>query len=109
MPSQNPSSFVLTVDEGRRNSGEAVWQEEGTGNDWQKLDALRLPGFDGRVHLSLSGFWSAALANRSVRFEQQIEGLETIMKFGNTQQLRTLYTVVLDATYEGPNDGSKDA
>lgn len=99
MPHQNPTSFVLTAYEGSRTSGEAVWEEKGTGDDWQKLDALRLPGFDGRVHLSLSDFWSAALADGGPRFEQQIEGLETIVKFGNTQQLRTLYTVVLEAGY----------
>lgn len=104
MPHQNPRSFVLTVFEGSRTSGEATWEEEGTGADWQKLEALRLPGFDGRVHLPLSGFWPAAFADCSPRFEQQIEGLETIVKFGNTQQLRTLYTVVFEATYETNGD-----
>lgn len=100
MSHQNPTSFVLAAYEGSKTSGEAVWEEKGAGDDWQKFDALRLPGFDGRVHLSLSDFWPAALADRRSRFEQQIEGLETIVKFGNAQQLRTLYTVVLEAKYD---------
>lgn len=97
---QQPTSFLLSVYEGSHSSGEALWTEEGKTGDWQKLDALSLPGFDGRVHLPLGDFWLAALATPVARFEEQIEGLETIVKFGDTQQLRTRYTVVLEAEYD---------
>lgn len=96
----HPKSFLLNIYAGRNATEEALWQEQGKGADWQKLDAIRLPGFDGRVHLPLVGFWAAALAARQPRFEQQVEGLETIVKFGDTMQLRTVYTAVLEAQFD---------
>ncbi len=99
MSLKHPTSFLLSVYKGGQATGEAEWTAQGANDDWQHMSALRLPGFDGRVHLALSDFWQAAIADGSPRFEQQVEGLETIVKLGDTMQLRSRYTVVLEATY----------
>lgn len=100
MSVKNPTSYVLSIYDGSTAAGEPLRIEQGQGDDWQQLTVMSLYGFSGSATLKLHEFWQAALTAASPRFEQQVEGLETIVKFGNTMQLRPEYTLVLEAEYE---------
>ena len=86
--------FRLTVFEGNSTEAAAVHEDE-TGS-WGQYERLRLPGFDGSYSLSLSGLWAAFFESGQTRVEQTLTGYETIVKFGNTMQLKQEFRVTVE-------------
>lgn len=86
--------FRLTVFEGSNTEAAAVYENEL--RDWGKYERLRLPGFDGSYSLSLSGLWAAFFANEQMPIEHTLTGYETIVKFGNTMQLKQDFRVTVE-------------
>lgn len=91
--------FRLTVFQG--NSTDAADVHEDDVGNWGHYERLRLPGFDGSYSLSLSGLWAAYFENGQTRIEQTLTGYETIVKFGNTMQLKQNFRVIVEPATPG--------
>lgn len=86
--------FCLIVIAG--NSSEAAAVCEGDLDDWKRYEQLKMPGFDGSYSLSLSGLWAEFFENGHVPVEHVVTGYETIVKFGDTMQLKQDFRVTIE-------------
>lgn len=92
-------SFVLRLYRGRAATGDPELSVSGNGEEWKDYLRVRVPGFDGAVSVSLENFWSAVLGQRLESAESEVTGLETIVKFGGTMQLKETFTAVIEVAY----------
>lgn len=88
-------AFRLQVYHG--NAMAPVAEHVGTGDEWRLKPVLSVPVGDQSYSVRVDGLWSELLQGSSQdRIEQQIEGLCTIVKFGDTVQLREPFRVVVE-------------
>ncbi len=92
-------SFELRLYRGRNTDGEPEFSVSGSGDEWENYQRVRVPGFDGSVSISLEGFWAAVLEQQLHDATAEVTGYETIVKFGDTQQLKEDFTVVVQVAY----------
>lgn len=94
------SQFELKIYKGSRTEGETEYEAAGEGDEWSKYSRISFSGFDGSIKLSLEDFWQFAIENKLEAYQRQLEGYESIVKFGDVMQLKEQYTAVLKAKYK---------
>ena len=86
--------FRIIVYEGSSTEAAATYENDLT--SWADYEGLRMPGFDGSYSLSLSGLWAEFFAKDHAAVEQVLTGYETIVKFGDTMQLKQAFRVTIE-------------
>ena len=80
-----------------RSSTEPVREFDGVGADqWQRQPTLSVPFNDESYTVRIDTVWADFLQTDEDRLEQEVEGLCTIVKFGDTMQLREPFRVVIE-------------
>ena len=92
--------FDLKIYKGKRTEFNPECEVSGEGEEWAKYSRLSFPGFDGSIKLSLEDVWHHVINNQIESHQQQVEGLESIVKFGDVMQLKEIYTVVIRASFK---------
>jgi hypothetical protein len=96
MPDESRSIGSFRVNVYHRSSADPVADFVGTGDEWRLRSSLRTPIIDETYTVRVDGVWSDLLQGDQDRIEQDIEGLATIVKFGDTMQLREPFRVVIE-------------
>ena len=91
--------FKAQIFAGNHTSGEAETSFSGNGQQWQNYRTVTLPGFDGRQTLNLDDFWLEVFNHQKNEVIVKLIGLETIVKYANTQQIKQPFTLVATLTY----------
>lgn len=91
--------FKAQIFAGKRTRGEAETSFSGHGQQWQDYRTITLPGFDGRQTLNLDDFWLEVFNHQKNEITVKLIGLETIVKYANTQQIKEPFTLVATLTY----------
>ena len=81
-------------------NGEAKVEYEGNGEEWHNYRQIKQPGFDGAQTINLNDLWLQVFSQYPKSIQMEVVGYETIVKYGNTQQLTEKFTVVADFCYE---------
>ena len=92
-------SFELNIYRGQTVTDTPEYSVIGAGDDWANHTRLKFPGFDGSISLSLEDFWLNVLNNKTESCVQLLEGYETIIKYGDTMQLKEPFMVELKAQF----------
>ena len=79
-----------------RNATKSVREYEGVGAEWQLRSTLSVPTDDESYTVRIDTIWVELLQGDADRIEQEVEGLCTIIKFGDTMQLRKPLRVVIE-------------
>ena len=79
-----------------RSSTESVNEFHGVGAEWQLKSMLSVPFDDESYTVRIDTVWADLLQRDEDRVEQEVEGLCTIVKFGDTMQLREPFRVVIE-------------
>ena len=87
-------SFRVSVYQGK--SAEAVREYEGVGAEWKLRSSLSIPADDESYTVRIDTVWVDLLRGNEERTEQEVDGLCTIVKFGDTLQLRKPFRVVIE-------------
>jgi len=87
-------SFRVNVYHG--NSTEPLAEHVGTGDEWRVKPLLSVPLDDESYSVRVDTVWGDLLRGSRDHIEQQVEGLCTIVKFGDTMQLREPFRVVVE-------------
>lgn len=95
----NIKQFKLDVYRGKEVNNTPENSYSGVGHDWMSYRCIYLQGFDGRITLNLELFWKKVIANKLKTFSQTLLGYETIVKFGDTMQLKEAFTVHAEIAY----------
>lgn len=69
---------------------------EGTGAEWQLRPTLSVPYRDESYTVRIDTIWAELLQGKEDRIEKEVDGLCTIIKFGDTMQLREPFRVVIE-------------
>ncbi len=93
------NKFNLKIYNGSSTKGKPVFTAAGNGDYWKSYITINLPGFDGTIVLSLAEFWDKVLKVNLNQYQESIYGFETIIKFGDTMQLKELFIVVVEVDY----------
>jgi len=93
-------SFELEIFTGNRAEGEAEHHYSGENDEWLDYQYIKSPGFDGVISLSLEAIWQAAIEQQKTNFIAPVTGYETIVKFGDTMQMKSPFTVKLHISYD---------
>lgn len=96
MPHESRSSGSFRVNVYHCSSTESVAEYLGTGAEWRLRFALRAPIGDETYTVRVDTVWVDLLQGDQDRIEQDVEGLATIVKFGDTMQLRETFRVVVE-------------
>jgi len=92
-------NFQLQLFSGRSKKGECVFEKSSNSNNWQDYIDLKVPGFSGSVSVSLASAWHTVINEQLDSYSGLVTGYETIVKFGNTHQLKENYTVKISVNY----------
>ena len=65
-------------------------------NDWEDYCVVHIPGFDTYASADIAEVWAEFHRNGGQKTIGQTIGYETIFKRGETQQLKSTFTVVID-------------
>lgn len=76
--------------------GKVKHHEQGTE---EPPEAISIDGFSEDRYIDLRGYWVEILADQIERFQTDITTYETIIKFGETQQLINKYRLIIKVTY----------
>lgn len=87
-------SFRVSIYHG--NSTDSIRQYVGTGAEWQLESTLSVPFYDESYTVRIDTVWVDLLKGDENRIEQEVDGLCTIIKFGDTMQLREPFRVVIE-------------
>lgn len=79
-----------------RSSTDSVREHVGTGDEWQLRPTLSVPFRDESYTVRVDAAWVELFQGTADRVEQEVEGLCTIIKFGDTMQLREPFRVVIE-------------
>lgn len=79
-----------------RSSTDSIREHEGTGDEWKLESTLSVPFYDESYTVRIDTVWVDLLEGHGDRIEQQVDGLCTIIKFGDTMQLRVPFRVVIE-------------
>ena len=93
------TKFHLVLHRGKSASGPAELDVHGVGDERLAYSVVRRPGFDGSITVRLEDAWRRVIEGRLPRLAAPVTGLETIVKFGKTMQLRESFTVVIEAEF----------
>ncbi len=77
-------------------STDSIREYVGAGTEWQLESTLRIPIDDESYTVRIDTVWAKLLQGDEDRIEQEVEGLCTIVKFGDTMQLREPFRVVIE-------------
>jgi len=92
-------SFELEIFNGRHAEGEPEHHYSGENDEWLDYLHIKTPGFDGVISLSLEAIWRTAIEQQKTSFIAPVTGYETIVKFGDTMQMKSSFTVKLLISY----------
>ena len=81
-----------------RISPESVREYRGAGAEWQLKSTLSVPIDDESYTVRVDTVWVDLLQGDQDRIEREVEGLCTIIKFGDTMQLREPFRVVIEVS-----------
>ena len=93
--SRSIGSFQVSIY--HRSSIEALAEYVGMGPEWRLQPVLRAPVGDLSYSVRVDTVWVDLLNSFQDRIEQEVEGLSTIIKFGDTLQLQETFRVVIHA------------
>jgi hypothetical protein len=96
MRSDSSSIGSFRVSVYHRNSTDVVREFEGVGAEWQLRSTLSIPTDDESFAVRIDTVWADLLQGDEDRIEREVEGLCTIVKFGDTMQLRKPFRVVIE-------------
>ena len=88
--------FQLKVFRGKKVIEEPETTYSGCMDELTAYQVLKLAGFDGRITLRLDEFWNKVIQEDLVAYTTTLTGYETIIKFGNTMQLKEPFTVAVE-------------
>ena len=88
--------FQLKIFRDKKVADEPEATYTGSMDELTAYQVLKLAGFDGRITLRLDDFWNKVIEEGLSEYIATLTGYETIIKFGNTMQLKELFTVVVD-------------
>lgn len=91
--------FQASIFAGSQTTGETVMDFSGNGQQWQEYLTIKVPGFDGSQTVTLNDFWLEVFSHQSSKITAKLTGLETITKFGNSQQIKMPFTIIAHLTY----------
>ena len=77
-------------------STDPIREYVGTGDEWQLESVLSVPYFDHSYSVRIDCVFVELLRSSEDRLEEEVEGLCTIIKFGDTMQLREPFRVVVE-------------
>ncbi|MFL0803507.1 MAG: hypothetical protein K6L81_07290 [Agarilytica sp.] len=97
--SKKIASFELNIYAGAGENSEPVYSCSGLGDEWLQYMQVRLPGFDGTMLLRLEGFWRTVAEEMPSRYSEQITAYETIVKMGDTMQLKSIFNAIATIFY----------
>ena len=100
MNTYKPKTFILTIYEGKNSNSEPVFIYEGAADDWEKCYTVHPRGFDESYTLRLEGYLENVLVKKLTEYSETLTGYETIVKYGNTMQLKHPFTVHIVCTFE---------
>jgi len=100
MSTCKPKTFTLTIYEGSNSNSEPVIVYDGVADDWLSYCTVHPRGFDQSYTLRLDGYWENVLTNQLTEYTETLIGYETIVKFGNTMQLKQPFTVHIVCSFE---------
>ena len=80
----------------RGNLNESIRQYEGTGAEWKLQPNLSTPFYDESYSVGVTNAWIELLERGVDRYEEDVEGFCTIIKFGDTMQLRETFLVLIE-------------
>ncbi|MEH6502824.1 MAG: hypothetical protein V7682_02860 [Cycloclasticus sp.] len=92
-------SFLVEVFNGKKMDAEPEYTFQGENDEWLEYQNLRLQGFDGSISIQLENIWREVLNQQKSYFIAPVVGYETIIKFGNTMQIKTPFTVKISISY----------
>jgi len=92
-------SFLVEIFSGSSIEGEAEYTCHGINDEWLDYQLVKLPGFDGVITVSLENVWQQALKGNESCYIVPVIGYETIIKFGDTMQMKSHFTVKLSLIY----------
>ena len=75
---------------------EPLREYNGTGAEWQLKPVLTVPVGEYSYSVRIDGLWVELLRGSETRLEREVDGLCTIIKFGDTLQLREPFRVVIE-------------
>lgn len=90
------SCFRLRIHRGTRASGEPVLDTCVARAEVGRYALVRIEGFSGSASVRLDELWQRALEQPERVHEAAVESVETIVKFGTTQQLREPLTARIE-------------
>ena len=79
-----------------RSSPDPLNSYAGTADEWQLKPVISVAIGDQSYSVRVSTVWADLLQGTSNRIEQNVDGLCTIVKFGNLMQLRESCRVVIE-------------
>ena len=93
----NPRSIgAFRVNVYHHSSTDPVAEYVGTGAEWRLKSVLRAPIGEYSYSVSVDSVWVELLQGQQNHIEEEVEGLCTIIKFGDTMQLREPFRVVVE-------------
>ena len=96
MNEEDPTIGSFRVSVYHRSSPDPLNGYADTGDEWMLKPVVSVAIFDQSYSVRVSTVWADLLAGTSNRIEQDVEGLCTIVKFGDTMQLRDSCRVVIE-------------
>ncbi|OOY35762.1 hypothetical protein [Solemya velum gill symbiont] len=72
----------------------------GTGDQWKQYQTIKQPGFNGSQVIDLTNFWRIVIEHQPSHYQCDVIGLETIVKWSSTRQLKERFTLVAQMTYK---------
>jgi len=100
MSTIKPETFVLTIYDGKNGDGEPVLVYEGSADDWSNCFIVHPSGFDGNYTLRLEDYLQHVVAKQLAEYSETLTGYETIIKYGNTMQIKHPFTVHTVCTFK---------
>ena len=92
-------SFDIEIFSGSLAEGESEHHYSGENDEWLDYLNIKSPGFDGVISISLEGVWRTAIEQQKTNYTAPVTGYETIVKFGDTMQMKSSFTVKLLISY----------
>lgn len=93
------TAFNLSLFLCGQNDAEPCAQYEGSGDEWTSYLQIKQPGFDGYQTINLEGLWENVFSNYPKRVHMEVIGLETIVKYSDTQQFTEKFILVAELYY----------
>ena len=91
---RTPGRFRVSIFLG--SSKESLNEYVGVGEEWRDFDIIKARHVDESYSVHVDTVWVHLLRGSDLRIEEEVVGLCTIIKWGNTLQLKEAFRVVIE-------------